>query len=166
MIVFSVSQGCQPIIGFNYGARDYKRVIETYKSAAIFICLYCLPVFLCLQIFPAQLLSVFGTASAAFFEFGVRYMRMNMMMMILVSIQLFSSVFVAAIGKPVLGLVASLMRQTFLLLPFMFILARSFGLNGILYASPIADAISFLLTALLIVRELKTMVAASVGVKT
>lgn len=78
-------------------------------------------------------------------------------MVILNGVQLISSNFFAAIGKPVKGLVLSMTRQVIFLIPLVLILPHFFGLNGILYAGPAADGIAFLVTVSLIMLEMKKM---------
>lgn len=78
--------------------------------------------------------------------------------MVLVNgVQLISSNFFAAIGKPVKGLVLSMTRQVLFLIPLVLILPLFFGLDGILYAGPAADSIAFIVTVVLIGKELKKM---------
>ncbi|MCL2052948.1 MAG: MATE family efflux transporter [Oscillospiraceae bacterium] len=153
-LVLGVAQGCQPIIGFNYGAKNYGRVKEIYGKAAITVFLISLPVLVCFQLFPTFVLSVFGTDSEAFYEFGSRFLRINFMMLPLIAVQVVTANFFVTIGKPLLGLVMTISRQLALLLPLMFIFSHIIGLNGILYAGPVADMTAFIITAVFIAREM------------
>jgi len=157
VVIIGVAQGSQPIIGFNYGAGNYGRVIETYKKALIGVILYAIPVFLCFQVFPSQILSIFGSGNKAFYEFGSRYMRIYMMMLILIPVQGLTANFFTAIGKSFRGLLMSLSRQILFFLPLLFLLTRRWGLDGILYSAPIADIASFIVTLVFIRRELKVI---------
>ena len=157
VVIIGVAQGSQPIIGFNYGAGNFGRVIETYKKALIGVILYAIPVFLCFQVFPSQILSIFGSGNKAFYEFGSRYMRIYMMMLILIPVQGLTANFFTAIGKSFRGLLMSLSRQILFLLPLLFLLTRRWGLDGILYTAPIADIASFIVTLVFIRRELKVI---------
>lgn len=157
VVIIGVAQGSQPIIGFNYGAGNYGRVIETYKKALTGVILYAIPVFLSFQLFPTQILSIFGSGNEAFYEFGSRYMRIYMMMLILIPVQGLTSNFFTAIGKSFRGLLMSLSRQILFLLPLLFLFTRQWGLDGILYSAPIADIASFIVTLVFISRELKVI---------
>lgn len=156
-IIIGISQGSQPIIGFNYGAAQYDRVRKTYKLAiqcdlvisAIGFCLF--------QFFPRQILSLFGSGDALYYEFATRFMRIFLFMIIVNGIQIISSNFFAAIGKPVKGLLLSMTRQVIFLIPLILILPLFLGIEGIVFAGPVADFAAFLVTATFIAREMKMM---------
>ena len=155
--IIGISQGSQPIIGFNYGARQYDRVRKTYKLAITAnLCISAIG-FVLFQFFPYQIISLFGTGDAAYFEFSVRFMRIFLFMVIFNGVQLISSNFFAAIGKPVKGLLLSMTRQVIFLIPLVLILPLFFGLDGILFAGPAADGIAFIVTICLIAGEIKKM---------
>lgn len=155
--IIGISQGSQPIIGFNYGARQYDRVRKTYKLAIAANLVISAIGFILFQFFPYQIISLFGTGEAAYFEFAVRFMRIFLFMVIFNGIQLISSNFFAAIGKPVKGLLLSMTRQVIFLIPLVLILPLFFGLDGILFAGPAADGIAFIVTICLIAGEIKKM---------
>lgn len=155
--IIGISQGSQPIIGYNYGAGQYGRVRKTYKLAVTVNLAVSAVGFLLFQFFPKQIISLFGTGDALYFEFAVRFMRIFLFMVLVNGVQLLSSNFFAAIGKPVKGLLLSMTRQVIFLIPLLLILPVFLGLDGILYAGPAADSIAFLTTAVLISRELGHM---------
>lgn len=156
-VIIGISQGSQPIIGFNYGARQYDRVRKTYKLAITAdLCISAVG-FILFQFFPYQIISLFGTGDAAYFEFSVRFMRIFLFMVIFNGVQLISSNFFAAIGKPVKGLLLSMTRQVIFLIPLVLILPLFLGLDGILFAGPAADSIAFIVTLCLIAVEMKKM---------
>ncbi|HJC80026.1 MAG TPA: MATE family efflux transporter [Candidatus Mediterraneibacter excrementipullorum] len=156
-IIIGISQGSQPIIGFNYGARQYDRVRKTYKLAITANLAVSAAGFILFQFFPYQIISLFGTGEPAYFEFSIHFMRIFLFMVIVNGVQLISSNFFAAIGKPLKGLLLSMTRQVFFLIPLVLILPLFMGLNGILYAGPAADSIAFIVTVTLISRELSKM---------
>lgn len=160
-VIIGISQGSQPIIGFNYGARQYDRVRGIYKLAISCNLIISAVGFLLFQICPRQILSVFGNGDALYFEFGVKFMRIFLMMVLLNGVQLLSSNFFAAIGKPLKGMLLSLTRQVFFLIPLLLILPFFFGIDGIMFAAPVADLLAFIVTVLLIAREMKRMRLAS-----
>lgn len=159
-IVIGIAQGSQPIAGFNYGAKNYNRVKKTYKVAIVTIIIYSFVSFACFQLFPAQIISIFGSGSALYNEFAIKYMRYIMMFAFAIGFQAYTSNFFTAIGKPVIGLILTMTRQIIFLIPLMIILPMFLGLNGALYAMPLSDAVATILTAIFIVREMKKMTKA------
>lgn len=159
-IVIGTAQGSQPIAGFNYGAKNFRRVKKTYKVAITFIIIYSVISFACFQLFPAQIVSIFGSGSELYNEFAVKYMRYIMMFAFAIGFQAYTSNFFTAIGKPVIGLILTMTRQIIFLIPLMIILPMFFGLNGALYAMPLSDAVATGLTLFFIVREMKKMTKA------
>ena len=154
-VIIGISQGSQPIVGFNYGARQYDRVRGIYKLA-VSCCVAVGSVgFVLFQFFPTRIIALFGTGDALYFEFSVRFMRVFLFMIFINGVQMISSNFFAAIGKPVKGMVLSLTRQVLFLIPLLLILPLRWGLDGILFSAPVADAAAFVTTVLLIRQEMK-----------
>lgn len=154
-VIVGISQGSQPIISFNYGAGQYSRVRGIYRLEIQLSLMISAVGFVAFQFFPRQIVSLFGTGDQLCFEFAVRFMRCYLLMVIVNCVQLLSSNFFAAIGKPVRGVLLSLTRQVFFLVPLILILPLFFGLDGILYAAPIADFIAFVTSAAVMRRELR-----------
>lgn len=155
--IIGISQGAQPIIGFNYGARQYDRVKKTYRLAISANLVISAAGFILFQFFPYYIIALFGTGEPTYFEFSIRFMRIFLFMVIINGVQLLSSNFFAAIGKPVKGLILSMTRQVLFLIPLVLILPLFFGLDGILFAGPAADSIAFVVTVILIMKEMKKM---------
>ena len=156
-IIIGISQGSQPILGFNYGAKQYDRVRSTYKLAITCNLIVSAAGFILFQFFPYQIISLFGTGDAAYYEFSIRFMRTFLFMVIINGVTLLSSNFFAAIGKPIKGLLLSMTRQVFFLIPLVLILPLFFGLDGILYSAPVSDVMAFLVSVAVISRELRRM---------
>lgn len=97
--VIGISQGTQPVIGFNYGARKYKRVKKTYLLALGAASFLSLIAFFCFQVFPRQIISVFGNGSELYFQFSERYFRIYMFLTLINGIQPVTSNFFNSIGK-------------------------------------------------------------------
>lgn len=152
-----LSQGSQPIIGFNYGARQYPRVRRTYRLAITCSFVISSIGFILFQFFPYQIISLFGKGDALYYEFAIHFMRTFLFMVIVNGVQLISSNFFSAIGKPVKGLLLSMTRQVFFLIPLVLILPLFAGIDGILYAGPVADGIAFVVSVALISLEMKEM---------
>ena len=154
-IVIGTSQSMQPLVSFNYGARKYDRVLETYRLALIVSAVVSLAAFLAFQLLPRQIIALFGEGSEEYFRFAVRYFRIFMMMVLINFVQPISSNFFTSIGKPGKGVFLSLTRQIIFLLPLYLILPRFFGIDGIIYSGPVADFLAFLCTTVLAVKEWK-----------
>ena len=155
-VVIGISQGSQPIIGFNYGARQYGRVRGIYRLAIGCNLAVSLVGSLLFQFCPRQIISIFGSGDALYFEFAVRFMRIFLFMVLVNGVQMLSSSFFSAIGKPVKGLVLSMTRQVLFLIPLLLLLpALLGGIDGILFAGPVADTMAFLTTVCLVSREMK-----------
>ncbi len=137
--VIGISQGLQPIVSFNYGAENYGRVKKAYKLAMAASFLISMFAFFMFQVFPRQIIKLFGDGSEEYYQFAVRYFRVYMFFICLTFIQPITSNFFTAIGKPIKGVFLSLTRQIIFLIPLILILPRFMGLDGILYAGPIAD---------------------------
>lgn len=155
-VVIGISQGSQPIIGFNYGAKQYDRVRGIYRLAIGCNLVVSLVGFLLFQFCPRQIISIFGSGNALYFEFAVRFMRIFLFMVLVNGVQMLSSNFFSAIGKPVKGLVLSMTRQVLFLIPLLLLLPILMGgIDGILFAGPVADTMAFLTTVCLVSREMK-----------
>ena len=156
-ICIGISQGCQPIWGFNYGAEKYSRVRQTYRYSVTACTVIATGFFLCFQLFPHQIVGVFGTGSDLYFQFAERYLKIYMFMTFANGIQPMSSGFFTSIGKAKLGVVMSLTRQVIFLLPLIVIFSLFMGIEGVMYAGPIADAAAFALAIIFARRELMKM---------
>lgn len=156
-ICIGLSQGCQPIWGFNYGAKAYERVKETYKRAFQISALVGGCFFICFQIFPRPIVSIFGSGSELYFDFAEKYFRIFMFMTFANGLEPISSGFFTSIGKAKLGIFTSLTRQVMFLIPLILIFPLFFGINGVMYAGPIADLAAAVVAISFAVRELKKM---------
>lgn len=156
-ICIGISQGCQPIWGFNYGAKKYGRVRLAYRYSVTACTVIATIFFLCFQLFPHQIVSIFGTGSDLYFQFAERYLKIFMFMTFANGIQPMSSGFFTSIGKAKLGIVMSLTRQVLFLLPLIVVFSLIMGIDGVMYAGPIADAAALSLAILFARRELVAM---------
>lgn len=160
-IIVGISQGVQPLIGFNYGAQQYGRVHEAYMLAirwnfvvsAIGFCLF--------EFLPYPIISLFGSDDELYMEFAVKFMRIFLFMVIVNGVQLLSSNFFTAIGKATRGLLLALTRQVFFLIPLLLLLPLWLGIDGVMLAGPIADFIAFVVSVVFIRKELKRQAALS-----
>lgn len=154
-VIFGISQSTQPILGYNYGAKNYSRVKDTFKKALMIVTGISCVAFLCFQIFPRQIISVFGNGDALYYEFALRYFRIFLFCTFIVGAQILCAQFFPSIGKGGIGTIVSLSRQVFFLLPLIILFPLLWGINGVLWAGPIADGLSGILALLLVRREIK-----------
>lgn len=154
-VIFGISQSTQPILGYNYGAQNYPRVKSAFQKAVTIVTCVSVAAFICFQVFPRQIISVFGEGDALYYEFALRYFRIFLFCTFIVGAQILCAQFFPSIGKGGTGTVVSLSRQAFFLLPLVIIFPLIWGINGVLWAGPIADGASGILALLLVRREMK-----------
>lgn len=145
--VIGLNQGLQPIVSFNYGARKFDRV----KKAAMLtiVAASCITVFgfVLTRIIPDLLVSMFNR-DKELVDFGVHALQTWLMCLPLVGFQIIGSNFFQAIGLPKRAMFLSLLRQVLILIPAIIILSNMYGINGILFAAPLADLVAAIVTAI------------------
>lgn len=154
---FGIAQSCQPIMGYNYGAGHYGRVRQAYRCAATVIVTIGSVAFLCFHLFPRQIIAIFGKGNELYYDFSVRYFNIFLFFVFINGIQILTSSYFSSIGKAARGIFVSLSRQVLLFLPLILILPLFWGIEGILYAAPIADGIAFILAVILYLSQSRTM---------
>ena len=158
MPVFGINQGVQPILGFNYGAKKFNRVLRAYTGAVIAASCICVFGFLIVNLFPAQLIGMFAPGgNEALMYFASRAMRIMMLILPLAGFQIVSSNFFVVTGRPKTSIFLSMLRQCIALIPCILVFGKMWGLWGVIAATPVADGFSFLLTGLLIFFELRKL---------
>lgn len=150
-----MAQGSQPIVGYNYGARQFGRSKKTCKLAAAICMSFAAVGLFFFQFFPEYIIGIFGSGDALYNEFAEKTMRTFLMMVVLNGAQMIIANYFSAIGKPIKGVILSLTRQVLLIIPLMLILPIFLGLDGVLYAAPITDFISFILAVTMAAIEFK-----------
>ena len=157
MPVFGVNQGVQPIIGFNYGARKYDRVKEALKLGILGATFIVTLGFIMTRLVPVQLVSLFNKDDAELIDIGTRALKYYLLFLPIIGFQIISANYFQAIGKPRQAALLSLSRQVLILIPSIIILPKFFGLNGVMFAGPVADGISSVVTGLWILAELRQL---------
>lgn len=157
MPVFGINQGSQPIIGYNYGAKNIARV----KKALLYACIAATSIstigFIIVELFPVQIIQVFNTSDASLVEIGSSGLRIFLMMLSLVGIQAVCTNYFQAIGKAKNSMFLALLRQVVLLIPLIILLPHFFKLNGVWMAGPVSDFISFLITLVFVYVDMKNL---------
>lgn len=147
-----ISQGIQPIVGNNYGAGNYKRVMATlYQASALSVGVTCF-IWLVVLLFPKAILLSFG-ATEEMLEIGVTGLRVNFCVTPILGFVMLATTFFQSIAKPGPSIVITFLRQILFLIPFLYIFPVLWGINGIFVAQPVSDILALLLSVLLIVRE-------------
>ncbi|AEV68692.1 MATE family efflux transporter [Acetivibrio clariflavus] len=157
-IVIGISQGMQPIASFNYGARNFDRVKKVYYTSLCYGLAVSAFAFMLFQIFPRQIISVFGSGSEEYYSFAILYFRIYLFFTFINCIQPMSATFFTAIGKPRKGIFLSLTRQILFLLPLIIILPLFLGINGIMFAGPVADFVAALVSVIMICIEMRNLI--------
>ena len=156
-IIIGIAAGSQPIVGYNYGAEKYDRVKKTLKIVLSLSVVISVVAFLLFQLIPEQLISIFGDEGESYRKFACLAFRIYLMLCIFNGVQIPSGIFFQAIGKSIKSAILSLSRQIALLLPAMIILGNFFGIQGVLYAGPVADGIAFVIAATLLILEVRSL---------
>lgn len=156
-VCVGIGIGAQPILGFNKGANQPKRIKSTYKRAAMIATLTSIGGWILCISFPNMILSLFGKENAVFTEFAVKCMRTYMFGIFCAGFQITATSYFQATGQPLKASILSMMRQLILLIPLLIILPMFMGLDGILYAGPIADITSGIVVFYFISHEMKNL---------
>ena len=138
-------QGFLPIMGYNYGANNYKRVLKVIKTSFSTSFLLGMIGLLIMSLFPVEVFKIF-TEDAGLIIPGSKYLVIVIIVIPLVGIQMLGASLFQAIGKPKPALLLTLARQVIFLIPLIIILPKFFGILGIWYAFPISDILSTILT--------------------
>ena len=150
-----VSSATQPINGYNFGAKLYGRVKQTYKLAAAIALSVSVIWFVIYQAFPRQIGMIFVSGDALYADCAQHVFRLYMLAFFLYGLHMVTASFLQGIGKPGKALLIPLSRQALFLIPLSIALSSKFGLDGALIAAPIADILAFAMALILALREFK-----------
>ncbi len=146
MPIIGLNQGVQPIISFNFGAKNFDRVKDAAKLAIKVATIIVFFGFIITRLFPVQLISLFNR-DPELIKFGSSSIFAWFLCFPVVGFQIVGSNFFQAIGRPKSAMLLTLTRQLILLIPAILVFPKFWGVEGILFAAPFADFLSFLLTA-------------------
>lgn len=156
MPVFGINQGAQPIIGYNYGARKYKRVRQTLWLGILGATGFMVLGFLVTHFIPYGLMSLF-TSDPELIRDGVEGLKIYLVMLPIIGLQIAVVNYFQATGQPKKSLFLSLSRQLIFLIPALLIMPRFYGLIGVWMAGPVSDVVSTFVTAILLFFDLKRL---------
>ncbi len=144
--VFGFIKGFQPIAGYSYGAKKFDRLFEAIKTSLIFSAAFCMAFGLILALFPEAIVSLFTKSDGEMIRIGAAALRANGFSIIFFGAStVYSSLFLA-LGKAKEGFLLGSLRQGICFIPLILILPPIWGLNGILYAAPLADVLTAMVT--------------------
>ena len=152
LVVFGFLKGFQPIAGFSYGAKKFDRLKEAIRTSTIWSTIFCVITGLFMAIFSTQIISAFTDGNAEMISVGASSLRANGISFILFGFYTVYSSLLLALGKGAAGFFLGACRQGICFVPVILLLPALCGLNGILYAQPIADAVSAIITVLMAIR--------------
>jgi putative MATE family efflux protein len=157
MVVMGLNQGVSPIISYNYGKKAFQRV----RAATLFgQCLATgasLVMWILMMGQPQWFFAIFGKGDTVLMEYGITAMKMSKAMVFVLGFQTLSSMYFSAIGKPKRAMLVSISRQGLFLIPFLLILPRLWGLNGVLRATAFSDACSVVLVGFMYFKEIRRL---------
>ena len=160
MPVSGISQGIQPIVGNNFGAKNYKRVMAAlYQASAFSVGITCI-IWLIVMLSPEAILLAFG-ASDEMLEIGVSGLRTNFCITPILGFVMLVTTFFQSIAKPVPSIVITFLRQILFLIPFIYIFPVIWDMNGIFVAQPVSDALALILSAVFVVKEKRQLYSMS-----
>ncbi len=157
MPVIGVGHGVQPIIGYNYGAGNYRRVRSAFFAAAALASVFTIVGALIIQLRSREIVALFGENHTELIELTAPAMRMVMLMLPILGFQIMGGHYYQYIGRSIVSLILTLMRQALFLIPLYFILPYFFGLRGIFIAGAVADSLTMVLTMLVLFYEMNRL---------
>jgi len=158
-IVVGMAAGCIPIVGFNMGSEQKHRVKELFTKLLIAEAAVGAIAFLCVEVFPRQLINIFGSANESVYytDFAIKAFRTYLCLIIFACINKACLIFLQAMGKAAESTLLSMIREVVFGVGFALLLPMFFGLDGILYSMPVSDFLTFILAAFLIYKTYKEL---------
>lgn len=160
-IVLGIAIGSQPIYGFNYGSKQYHRVKETFRLAMVSSTLVLAVATVIFELFPAEIMSIFGQESELYMEYSVKCIRIFLCACFVIGMNLVCCIFLQSVGKALASSILSLARQIVILVPAIILLGYYGGIEAILWAGPISDVLACLLSLLMVAGYWKSLFPAA-----
>lgn len=153
-ILVGIAIGAQPVIGYNYGSKNFARVKRAFEIAILAAEVIAVIAFFIFQFAPMSVVSLFGSEEGLYNEFAVKCFRIFLMLCPLNGFQTVAAIYLQAIGKPIKSAVVTLSRQIIFLIPTAVLLPLAIGVEGVLWSGPVADGLAFILALSLILYEI------------
>lgn len=155
-IAIGIAAGAQPIVGYNYGAKQYSRVRELLKLIFKYTAIVCIAATVFIEAFPALFIRMFGSDGELYMEFATGCLRIYLSLILFTCLQKVSAIFLQSIGKAHLAAPLSLLRDVLLIISSL-IIPIKFGVTGIFWAAPVADVIAFVITLFVMIHVWKSL---------
>ena len=149
-VALGIATGVQPIIGYNYGSKQYDRVKKTLKIDLVSCIVVCAIAWIIFEFFPEPLILLFGENNDLYMEFAKKCFRIFLLCCFLIPFSLVIPNFFQSVGKPVQSTLLALIRQIIILIPAMLILTPILGVEGVLWAGPISDTLAAILCGIVL----------------
>lgn len=164
-IVVGIVLGGQPILGYNFGAKEYHRVRKTYRMILTATLVTGIVFTLIFELYPQVIIRIFGSGNDALYvEYAQRTFRIFLSLVTFTCVIKMSSIFFQAVGRPIMAVIVSLTRDIVCFVPFVLLIPSFFerdrsgsGINGILFAAPAADVIGMIVTLCLTIHYFRTI---------
>ncbi|MCK5882485.1 MAG: MATE family efflux transporter [Bacteriovoracaceae bacterium] len=155
MPMIGLAQGMQPIVGYNYGAKQFDRVKAVWLLCIKIASVIGTGAFLLFEIFPEYIFPLFISGNSEFIEFGSYAIRRFMFAFPLVGFLMISSNYFQSTGRPKKAIIINVVRQVVILIPLLLVLPPIFGIDGVIWATPMADLVGFALCLYYVIGEFK-----------
>lgn len=158
-VVVGMAAGCIPIVGYNMGAEKKLRVRELFTKLLLAEALVGLVALVLAEGFPRQLIAIFGAAneSSYYTDFAIKAFRIYLCLMVLACVNKACFIFLQAVGKALASTLLSMFREVVFGVGFALLLPIFFGLDGVLYSMPVSDALTFVISAIIIARTYREL---------
>ena len=158
-VVVGMAAGCIPIVGYNMGAEKKLRVRELFTKLLLAEALVGLAALVLAEGFPRQLIAIFGAAneSSYYTDFAIKAFRIYLCLMVLACVNKACFIFLQAVGKALASTLLSMFREVVFGVGFALLLPIFFGLDGVLYSMPVSDALTFVISAIIIARTYREL---------
>lgn len=154
-VMVGLGIGSQPIVGYNYGARNFRRVRATYLRTIIVGLIVGFIGWLCFQLFTQDIINIFGQEDELYNDFALKCFHIFLGVIFLVGFLIPSGIFFQSIGKPQKAMICTLTRQLIYFLPCAYILSGIIGIDGLLYAGPVGDCLAAVTVSVLMSGEMR-----------
>ena len=156
-VMVGLGIGSQPIVGYNYGARNFRRVKETYLKTIVIGLAVGVVGWACFQLFTQSIVNLFGQESELYNQFALKCFHIFLSAIFLTGFIIPSGIFFQSIGKPTKAMICTLTRQLIYFLPAAFVLGHFMGIEGLLYAGPVGDVLASATIAILVAGEIRIL---------
>ena len=155
MPVFGLVQGMQPIVGFNYGAKNYDRAKKVLKLSIISSTIIFVLGFLLIQIIPNVLVGMFNK-DAQLMDITIKGLKKYSLGLPIIALSIVGTNYIQSTGKAKVAMVLSLLRQVILLIPMIIILPKFLEVDGVWFAQPISDIIAAIITSVILFKDIRS----------